>query len=392
MQTTPERTAPANPREKPRRVIYLVTEDWYFISHRLPMARAARDAGFEVHVATRVDRHAAAIAAEGFHLHPVTWRRGSLDPREFARIVRAVRKLYRDLKPDLAHHVSLQAALVGSLAASGLPIVRLNAITGLGTVFVDTTAKARIARPALALLMRALLGSSQVLVQNADDAATLTRLGVKPGRIALIAGSGVDTGAFRPLPEPDGPITIAFAGRLIEGKGIRILVAAHGIARRRGHAIRLLIAGTPDPANASSISPEEIAGWVEQPGLDCRGFVDDIKTVWAAAHIAALPSLGGEGVPLSLLEAAACGRAIVATDVPGCRDIARPDVNALLVPPGDAERLAHAILTLADDAQLRRRFAQAGRALVEENFSSARVGRDIVALYRRLLSTKNAPP
>jgi glycosyltransferase involved in cell wall biosynthesis len=392
MQTTPLQTALANPREKPRRVIYLVTEDWYFISHRLPMARAARDAGFEVHVATRVDRHAAAITAEGFHLHPVTWRRGSLDPREFTRTVRAVHKLYCELKPDLAHHVSLQAALVGSLAASGLPIVRLNAITGLGTVFVDTTAKARIARPALALLMRALLGNSQVLVQNPDDAATLTRLGVKRGRIALIAGSGIDTDAFRPLPEPEGPVTVAFAGRLIEGKGIRILVAAHGMARRRGHAIRLLIAGTPDPANASSILPEEIAGWAEQPGLDYRGYVDDIKTVWAAAHIAALPSLGGEGVPLSLLEAAACGRAIVATDVPGCRDIARHDVNALLVPPGDAERLADAILMLANDAQRRNMFAQAGRALVEENFSSARVGRDIVALYRHLLSSKEAPP
>src|SRR3974377_1362656 len=118
------------------RIIYLVTEDWYFISHRLPMARAARAAGFDVHVATRVDRHGASIAAEGFHLHPISWQRGSLDPRDLVRVVREGRRLYRELKPDLAHHVALPATVVGSLAAAGLPIICLNAMTGLGTVFI----------------------------------------------------------------------------------------------------------------------------------------------------------------------------------------------------------------------------------------------------------------
>ena len=143
------------------RVIYLVTEDWYFISHRLPMARAARNAGFEVHVATRVDRHGAAIKAEGFHLHPVAWRRGSLDPRDLVRTVRDVRKLYRQVKPDLAHHVALSSAVVGSLAAICLPIVCLNAMTGLGTMFTDDAAKVRIARPVLRMALRALLDRSR---------------------------------------------------------------------------------------------------------------------------------------------------------------------------------------------------------------------------------------
>ena len=129
-------------------VIYLVTEDWYFVSHRLPMARAARAAGFEVHVATRIDRHGPAIEAEGFHLHPISWRRGSLDPRDLFRVLREVRRLYRKLTPDLAHHVAVPATLVGSLAATGLATVCVNAMTGLGTLFISNEPRIRAARAA----------------------------------------------------------------------------------------------------------------------------------------------------------------------------------------------------------------------------------------------------
>ncbi len=369
------------------RVIYLVTEDWYFISHRLPMARAARDSGFEVHVATRIDRHGAAIEAEGFQLHGVAWRRGSLDPRDLVRVVREVRKLYRDLRPDLAHHVALPAAVVGSLAAIGLPIACLNAMTGLGTLFTDDTPKARVARAVLRLALRALLNRSRaaVLVQNLDDRAVIERLGLHRDRIALIPGSGVDVEAMKPTPEPSGPITVAFVGRLLASKGIRTLVAAHELLVQRGRDVQLLIAGLPDPANPTSIPPQEIEAWTRQPNVKHLGFVEDTGALWARAHIAVLPS-HREGLPLSLLEAAACGRPLVATDVPGCRDIARADLNALLVPVEDPEALANAIDRLARDPQLRRKFGRAGRELVEQNFSSKRIGRDVIALYQRLLA------
>lgn len=375
-----------NVRASAPRVIYLVTEDWYFISHRLPMARAARNAGFEVHVATRVDRHGAAIESEGFHLHPVSWRRGSLDPRDLVRVVREVRKLYRDFRPVLAHHVALPAAVVGSLAATGLPVVCLNALTGLGTMFIDDTAKVRIARAPLRLALGRLLNRSRaaVLVQNPDDRAVIERLGVDRDRIALIPGSGVDIDAMLPSPEPAGPITVAFVGRLVASKGIRTLLAAHEHLLRRGRDIRLLIAGLPDPANPTSIPPQEIEAWTRRPNVRHLGFVEDIAAVWARAHIAVLPS-HREGLPLSLLEAAACGRPVVATDVPGCRDIARENVNALLVPLEDVEALADAVERLALDPQLRRRFGMAGRELVEREFASERIGRDLIALYRRLL-------
>ena len=368
------------------RVIYLVTEDWYFMSHRLPMARAARDAGFEVHVATRVDRHATAIEAEGFHLHPISWRRGSLDPRDLVRVVREVRRLYRNIKPDLAHHVALPATVVGSLAATGLPIVCLNAMTGLGTMFTSDAVKIRLVRTALTLALRRLLNRarSATLVQNLDDRAVIERLGVDSARISLIPGSGVDIDSMTPKPEPLGPVIVAFVGRLVESKGLRTLMAAHGRLGQRGRKIQLLLAGTPDPANPMSIPAQDIETWSKRPNVTHLGFVEDIGALWASAHIAVLPS-HREGMPLSLLEAAACGRPLVATDVPGCRDIARPGVNAFLVPLDDAEALADAIDRLAGDAELRRKFGRASRDLVEQNFSSRRIGTALVKLYRRLL-------
>ena len=380
------RTPASSVRRPAPRVIYLVTEDWYFIAHRLPMARAARNAGFEVHVATRVDRHGAAIEAEGFHLHPVSWRRGSLDPRDLVRVVREVRKLYHGLKPDLAHHVALPATVVGSLAATGLPVVCLNTMTGLGTMFINDTAKVRMARPVVRLALRRLLNRPRaaVLVQNLDDRAVIERLGVNGERIAVIPGSGVDIDALMPLPEPADPVTLAFVGRLVESKGIRTLLAGHERLGQRGRDIRLLIAGLPDPANPTSIPPREIEAWSRRPNVKVLGFVEDIAALWARAHIAVLPSYR-EGLPLSLLEAAACGRPLVATDVPGCREIACPGVNGFLVPLDDTEALADAIDRLALDPKLRRKFGKAGRELVELKFSSQRIGRDVVSLYRRLL-------
>ena len=371
-----------------RRVLYLVTEDWYFISHRLPMARAAQQAGFEVHVATRVDRHGEAIEAEGFHLHPVSWRRGSLDPRDLFRVVREVRQLYRKLKPDLAHHVALPATVVGSLAATGMPIICLNAMTGLGTIFISTALKVRAARMVLRPALRTLLNraGAAVLVQNLDDRGLIEKLGVDPARIALIPGSGVDTDVMvrAPEPEPTGPVTVAFVGRLVEAKGIRTLVKAHRRLHARGRDIRLLIAGLPDPANPSSIPSDEIGRWAQEPNLSYLGFVEDTAALWARAHIAVLPSRR-EGLPLSLLEAAACGRPIVATDVPGCRAIARPDLNALLVPVDDVQALADAIDRLALDPALRQRFGEASRQLAEGEFSARRIGQELIALYRHLL-------
>jgi glycosyltransferase involved in cell wall biosynthesis len=381
----------ANQRVMPV-LVYLVTEDWYFLSHRLPMARAAQRAGYEVHVATNVVDGGAAIEGYGFKLHPLNWTRGSARPWDLIRILSEIRALYKRLNPDIVHHVGVQPAIIGALASVGLPIVKLHAMAGLGFAFTSKTLRARTTGFAMRLLMRALLNRPRnaVLVQNPDDRAAVTALGIAPERIFLIPGSGVDTETLTPMPEPEGTVTVGYVGRLLADKGVRSLVEAHKILKGRGSDIRFVLAGEPDLANPASIAQSEIDSWKQIAGIDLLGHIDDICTVWAKSHIAVLPSRR-EGLPKSLLEAAACGRPIVATDVPGCREIARPNVNALLVPADDASALAEAIDRLAGDAELRRRFGAAGRALVEAEFSEHHIGREIVALYAKLLDRSAKP-
>jgi glycosyltransferase involved in cell wall biosynthesis len=367
-------------------LLYLVTEDWFFVSHRLTMARSARDAGFQVHVATRVGRHGAAIEAEGFRLHALDWKRGSLNPFRLVRDIRQIRRLLRALKPALVDHVALQPVVVGSLAAIALPPACLNAVTGLGFAFTSSRPRARALRVVLTALLRHLLNRprSAVLVENPDDRSAIAAFEVDDSRIFLVPGAGIDTEQFRPLPEPGGPMTVAFVGRLLADKGLPTLVEAHAILAARGRPIRLLLAGDVDPANPTSIRQDEIAAWRRHPWLSLAGYVQDVRDIWKAAHIAVLPSRR-EGLPKSLLEAAACGRPIVATDVPGCREIARHGVNALLVPTDDAHALADAIERLAGDPVLRARMGMAGRAIIEADFSSTNIGRAIVSVYRNLL-------
>jgi len=371
----------------PPRLLYVVTEDWFFLSHRLPMARAAQAAGFEVHVATNVADGAAAIAREGFVLHPVRFWRGRLSPAATIATILALRRIHRAVAPDLVHHVALQPTILGSLAAIGRRVARVNAITGLGYAFISGSAKARVMRAVIGMLLRRLLDRdrSVALVQNPDDRDLLSGLGIAPERIVLIPGSGVDVVALTPMPEPPGEVTAAFVGRLLDDKGIRTLVAAHRLLRRKGMAIELLIAGTPDPANPASVSPAEAAAWGHEPGVTWLGHVDDIATVWARAHMAVLPSRR-EGLPKSLLEAAACGRPMVATDVPGCREVAIPNETGLLVPPDDADALAAAIEQLARSPDLRARFGRAARRLAEERFAADAIGRAVLGLYLRLVA------
>jgi glycosyltransferase involved in cell wall biosynthesis len=377
----------------PPRLLYVVTEDWFFLSHRLPMARAARDAGFEVHVATSVGDGAAAIAREGFVLHPVRFARGRLAPLATLATIRALRRVHRAVAPVLVHHVAVQATILGSLAALGRPVARVNAITGLGYAFISESPKARLVRAVIGRLLRFLLDRdrSVALVQNPDDRALLAGLGIPPERIVLIPGSGVDVERLVPTPEPAGPVTLGFVGRLLDDKGIRTLVAAHRQLRARGSDIALLIAGTPDPANPASVAPAEAEAWGREPGITWLGHVDDIATVWARAHVAVLPSRR-EGLPKSLLEAAACGRPMVATDVPGCREVAIPDVTGILVPPDDPAALAAAIATLAQAPELRARFGRAARRLAEERFAADAIGRSVTDLYARLVGAAGRGP
>jgi glycosyltransferase involved in cell wall biosynthesis len=375
--------------EPRRKLIFLVTEDWYFWSHRLPMARAAQEAGFDVAVATRVAAHGARIEAAGFRLHPLRWRREQLGLWASLSAIVEIYRLYRCERPFVVHHVAHKAALLGGIAALLARVPRIvSFIAGVGYMGTSQSRHARLIGAAARLLWPPLLlrANCRVIVQNDEDRRVIAAL--RPAaaqRIVVIRGSGIDLDYFSPLPEPPAPpVTAAYVGRMIAIKGIAILVEAQQILWREGIELRLLLVGTPDPANPSSFDAATLQRWSAQPGIVWCGHREDVREIWAAAHIAVLASFGGEGVPKTLLEAAAIGRAIAATDVPGTRDIARQDLNAILVPPGDAPALADALRQLAGDPARRRAYAATGRALVAEGFSEAAVVAATAALYRSL--------
>lgn len=379
--------APLDQR-KPK-LIFLVTEDWYFWSHRLPMAYAARDAGFDVAVATRVAAHGERIEAAGFRLHPLRWRREQLGPWASVVAIAEIFRLYRRERPFLVHHVAQKAALLGGIAALLARVPRVvSIIAGVGYVGTDPSRHARLIGTVTRLLWPVLLlrRRCRVIVQNDEDRRAIAALRPAAGaRVVVIPGSGVDLDHFSPLPEPpDPPITAAYVGRMIAIKGLATAVAAQQLLWRDGVGLRLLLVGVPDPANPSSLDEATLAAWSKLPGVTWCGHRDDVREIWAMAHIAVLASYGGEGVPKTLLEAAAMGRAIAASNVPGTRDIARPGINAILAPPGDAPALAQALKELAGDSKQRRAFAAAGRALVAEGFSETAIRAATVALYRAL--------
>jgi glycosyltransferase involved in cell wall biosynthesis len=371
---------------QPPRILYVVSEDWYFLSHCLTMARAARAAGFEIHVAAHVTEEAAAhIRAEGFIVHPLRFRRRKVAP---LRTILALRRLYRAVGPAIVHHVTLRPTLLGIVASAGFGFAAVHAIGGLARRFITPGRGRRLLRRGSRLVLRRGLNRPRAvgLVQSPEDRDVLTTLGVKPVHITLIPGSGVDSDRFRPVPEPDGPVTVAFAGRMVSDKGIRTLIQAHRILLDSGIHSELLLAGTPDRDDPGSVPQIEVAGWGSEPGITWLGHVADISTVWRRAHIAVLPARGGEGVPKSLLEAAAFGRPLIASDVPGCRDIVIHEKTGLLVPVDDPGALAAAILRLIRSPPQRVRFGVAARRLVDERFAADMVGPATVALYRSLLT------
>jgi glycosyltransferase involved in cell wall biosynthesis len=387
-------------RRRPK-LIFLVTEDWYFWSHRLPIARAARDAGFEVVVASREREHGGRIRAEGFRLEGLRWRRRGDRVTGAARAVAAIAALYRREQPDIVHHVALKPVLFGG-AALRLAFPRraerpccIAAINGLGSGL----SAAGPARAALYRGLRHATKDARVIVQNPEDSEALAALGIDPPRLILIRGSGVDTVHFAPLPEPCGStVTVALVGRMLRSKGVLDAVAAVRRLRAEGLAIELVLAGPTDPDNPDSLDDRALTVLAAEPGVTWLGRVEDVRVVWAEAAIAVLPSTYGEGLPKSLLEAAACGRAIVASDMPGCREIVpsggpgnKPgEETGLLVPPGDVAALAAAIGALARDKERRRAMGRAGRLLVEREFAEERIAAQTLALYESALRERGA--
>lgn len=372
----------------PRRLLFLVNDAGFFLSHRLPLARAAVEAGWEVAVATRADARSAEIEAAGLAFHPVPIQRFGLKPGGELATALAVARLCRRLRPDLLHCVTLKAAVPGLLAArlAGVPAAVL-AITGAGRTYSDGGLLWRVLQRAIPRYLSLLSGPrTRLLVQNPDDARALAPRGALAARTVLIRGSGVDLADFAATPEPAAPMTVLLASRLIAKKGIAVYVEAARRACAERPELHFLLAGEPDPGNPDAVPEARLRAWHAEGAVQWLGRRDDMPALMAASHVVCLPSQYGEGVPKCLIEGAAAGRPLVATDVAGCREVCRHGETGLLVPPGDAAALAAAFLALAGDPGLRRRLGARARAVAEAEFDLASVNRRTFDLYESLLA------
>jgi glycosyltransferase involved in cell wall biosynthesis len=373
-------------RKAAPRLLYVVTEDWYFRSHRLALACAARTAGYDVHLATRIGADAHAIAAAGITVHPVPFSRSPRRIPSDLRSVRALRRIYAAVRPDVVHNVALKPIVLGALADRGarLPYV-IDAFAGLGFAYASRRLLARLLRPVLDRALRNALGRPHhvTVVQNADDQRELERLGtVRRGASVVVPGAGVDLDRFAPPAQrAEGPVRVVLVARMLRDKGVGEFVAAAAALRQRGVDARFILVGEPDPENPASIPAATLERWHATGVVEWWGRRADVAQVLREAHIGCLPSYR-EGLPLALLEAAASGLPLVATDVPGCRDVVHAGDNGLLVPARDAVALGAALEQLIRDPGMRERFASRSRERAEE-FSAARIIEAMLALYRR---------
>jgi glycosyltransferase involved in cell wall biosynthesis len=385
---------PAAGASRSRKLLFLVTEDWYFVSHRLELAVAARRAGYDVVVATRVDRHGDRIADAGLKLCPIAFNRAGLNPLEELRTLIDLVRVYRREAPDIVHHVALKPIIYGSLAARLLRIRGIvNALAGFGYVFSSPGLSAKILRAIVKpLLMFALGGNnSRLIVQNRDDCERIVREGwAGAGVVNLIRGAGIDLEAYRQTNAAAAPPLVILPARLLWEKGVGEFVEAARRLRARGIKARFALVGKPDPANPASVSAGQVDAWVREGVVEAWGWRDDMVDVFAQTQIVCLPS-HHEGLPKSLLDAAASGCAMVATDIPGCREIVRPGVTGWLVPVQNAEVLAQALGEAIEQPALRERYGAASRALIASDFSVSRVAAETIALYRELMDGGQPP-
>lgn len=372
---------------KKRKVLFLQTQDHTFWSHRMPFARAALAEGYEVVVAAHEDAHGERIRAAGLRLVPLPWKRGGVNPLYELLLLLKIIRLYHEERPDLVHQVTAKPILYGTLAAliCGVPAI-VNTFTGLGFVFISRGFKARALRLAITSALKVALAArgSRTIFQNKDDQALFVDGGlISPERAVLIRGSGVDVAHFTPNPEPEGPPLVVLPARMLWDKGVGEFVEAARLLASEG--ARFALAGEADPENPAAVPVPRLEEWKARGVVEWWGLRRDMREVYAQASVVCLPSYR-EGLPKALMEAAACGRPLVAADVPGCREVVLPDATGLLVPARDARGLAAALKSLLADGALRRRMGERARALAVAEFSEEKVVGQTLRVYEELLS------
>jgi glycosyltransferase involved in cell wall biosynthesis len=377
-------------------IAFVVNVDWFFLSHRLPLAEEARRLGATVSIIAGETEAAARIRALGFPFYPLPIVRAGRNPLSELGTYRALIRYYEALRPDLVHHVSMKAVVYGSLAAkrTRVPAV-VNAVSGLGSVLASRSSRWSLSRTLLMRLLRLAVGdgSTHLILQNPDDRRLFQeRVLAHDARVFTVSGSGVATSQFSWCQErTEGPLQVVLPARMLWSKGVGEFVqAAREIKRDCSFDVRFLLAGPLDLENPDSIPESTLREWTEEGAVTWLGEVEEMASLLADTHLVVLPSYYGEGVPKALIEGAARGRALVAADSPGCREIVRAGINGLLVEPQDPEALAAAITDLLIDGSRRKTMGVAGCALVKRQFELRTVIDATMDIYRTALSNGDA--
>jgi len=366
---------------------------------RRPLVQALRRAGAEVHIIAPPGPWASSLEELGCSWIPYPLERRGVHPLREWRSLISLYRIYRRLRPSIAHHFTIKPNLYGTLAArmAGVPIV-IATVSGLGYIWADSSLPARFLRGTVGLLYRlALRGADVVIYFNPDDPKVLGGR-----RLCLLPGEGVDLSEFSPdavSPErraalraalglSEGAFVVLMVGRMLWHKGVvEFVEAARRVRRRHPEAIFMLV-GPFDEGNPAAISVEALRAWEAEGVVRYLGARSDVRDLMALADLVVLPTYYREGLPRALMEGAAMGKPLVATDVPGCREVVLDGVNGLRVPPKDPVALAAAIETLLENPALRAEFGAASRRLAEERFSDRGVVRAILQLYGDLLAAK----
>lgn len=370
-----------------KKLLFLVNVDWFFLSHRLPIAIEALNQGYEVHVATGITDKLDVLRSHGLIVHPLSIGRSSTCVVGEARTFLHILRIFKKVRPDIVHLVTIKPVIFGGIAArlAGVPAV-VAAISGLGFVFIANNRKAAVVRFFVSGLYRLALGKRnlKVICQNPDDRETIVHVAaLSLNKIAMIPGSGVDLSAYPTKPLPSGVPVVVMAARLLRDKGVYEFIAAAQRLRSRGVDARFWLVGEPDVGNPASVDESELLVWRREGSVALLGHRHDIADLFAQSSMVVLPS-HREGLPKVLIEADACARAVVTTDVPGCRDAIEPGKSGLLVPVKDSVALADAIQCLIEDPELCQKMGQAGRALAEREFSIEKIVDAHLAIYKEL--------
>jgi glycosyltransferase involved in cell wall biosynthesis len=375
-----------------KRLLFIVSEDWYFVSHRLHLAQAALRVGYEVGLITRVSSQRDAIESAGITV--IDWniiRRSGHPWQEFKSLVHLWRGI-RSFQPDIVHAVAVKPVVYAALACrfSGVK-ARVSALGGLGFIFSSSKKSARLLRPFIVSLFRFALGGkkSLLILQNPDDSKLLLSAGViSKKQMRLIRGAGVDTDAFAPAQILVKNPMIILPARMLWDKGVGEFVDAARHIKAQKPNVRFVLVGTPDNHNPESVPFEQLTKWNEQCIVEWWGRMDNMPEVYRQSSIVCFPSYR-EGLPKSLLEAASCGLPIVTYDVPGCREVVKDQVNGFLVPLWDSQRMIKALMELLDNPDLCAQMGKAGREMVLNEFSQELVADQTMKVWDELLGSRS---